>query len=96
MSANILLQRRLKNCIETILELEPVLEQFSMGKDFLTEFNRLKSFMTRLDNIFSQSLEKIREDDVMRIELATATFLQELNLPESNACERLGQQIYLQ
>lgn len=78
---NTLLRSRLKNCIETILDLEPALGEFEVGKEFLAEFSKLKNFMQRLNSVFGSSDEFIEENDVKRIEAATANFLEELKVP---------------
>jgi len=69
------LHSRLANCLETILELEPDLEQLELGHVLLAEFGQLKSFLERLDSV------RVDEDDVNRIEAATSHFLEELKVP---------------
>ena len=96
MRSNELLRSRLKNCITTILDLEPILGGFEMGNDFLAEFVRLKSFMQRLDNIFGEGQETIDEGDVARIEVATAIFLEELKAPIAGLHLQAGQHKHLQ
>jgi hypothetical protein len=71
------LLERLQNCLQTILELEPDLEQLDMGDALVKEFGMLKAFLQRLEGI------DIQEDDVRRIETATASFLEELRVPLS-------------
>ena len=71
------LQMRLTNCLQTILDLEPELERLELSEMLLQEYNVLKSFM---DNVDSVDLE---EQDVRRIEEATAGFLAELKTPLS-------------
>jgi hypothetical protein len=68
---------RISNCLQTILELEPELERLELGHVLLKEFGLLKSFLTKLDSI------DLEEDDVVRIEHATANFLDELRVPLS-------------
>ena len=65
------LQLRLKNCIQTILELEPQIGADLSDRYFVEELRR-----------FLDSVEQMRlgEDDVERLESATATFLEELGL----------------
>jgi hypothetical protein len=71
------LQQRLRNCLQTILELEPDLERLEMGEMLMKEFQVLKSFIQRLGQV------DVVEDDVARIESATANFLDELRTPLS-------------
>lgn len=88
---NDLLRSRLKNCIETILDLEPALGEFEVGREFLAEFSKLKTFMQRLDSVFGTSDEFIEENDVKRIETATANFLEELKVPFASMRVHPGQ-----
>ncbi len=76
------LQSRLRNCLQTILELEPDLEGLELGHDLMKEFDMLKSFMEKLDDV------ELQEDDVRRIETATANFLEELKGPLASLHER--------
>jgi hypothetical protein len=69
------LVHRLRNCLQTILELEPELEQLDLGDSLLKEFSMLKTFLSRIEAI------DLEETDVERIEHATASFLAELRLP---------------
>ncbi|WP_461209371.1 hypothetical protein [Desulfocurvus sp. DL9XJH121] len=73
------LQSRLMNCLETIIELERHLERLELGHVLLSEFNQLRDFMDRIDQV------AVNEEDVRRIEAATSHFLEELKGP-------LGQQ----
>jgi hypothetical protein len=66
---------RISNCLETILELEPELEKIEFGKSLLEEFDVLKDFLQRIDTV------TLSEDDVERVESATANFLEELRGP---------------
>jgi hypothetical protein len=66
---------RISNCLETILELEPELEKIELGKSLLEEFGVLKEFLERIDTV------QLNEDDVERVEQATANFLDELRGP---------------
>ncbi|WP_245577878.1 hypothetical protein [Maridesulfovibrio bastinii] len=66
---------RVSNCLETILELESELKRLDMGKSLVDEFDILKDFLTRMNNL------EVCEDDVVRIEAATANFLEELKEP---------------
>jgi len=69
------LQSRLRNCLQTIIELEPTLMKLDLGEPLLREFRLLRSFITRLDQL------EIAEADVLRIEAATNRFLDELKTP---------------
>lgn len=84
------LQSRLRNCLQTILELEPALEGLELGHDLMKEFDMLKTFMEQLDEV------ELQEDDVRRIETATANFLEELKGPLSNLSERKDVRRFLQ
>lgn len=66
---------RISNCLETILELESQLERIELGKSLLEEFDVLKDFLQRIDSV------SVSEDDVERVEAATANFLEELRAP---------------
>jgi len=66
---------RISNCLETILELEPELEKIELGKSLLEEFDVLKDFLQRIDSV------TLNEEDVERVETATANFLEELRAP---------------
>jgi len=68
---------RISNCLETILDLEPELEKIEFGKSLLEEFGVLKDFLQRIDTV------ALNEDDVERVENATANFLDELRGPLS-------------
>lgn len=69
------LQMRLKNCLQTILELEPALERLELGHVLLKDYATLRSFIEKLEEV------SLQEDDVQRIERATSNFLEELKLP---------------
>ncbi len=69
------LQLRLSNCLQTILDLEPELERLELSDMLLQEYNVLKSFMDNLNEV------ELEEQDVQRIEEATASFLDELKAP---------------
>lgn len=66
---------RITNCLQTILELEPELERLELGHSLLDEFVVLKSFLEKIDKV------EVCEEDVRRIEQATANFLEELRGP---------------
>lgn len=65
------LQIRLKNCIQTILELEPELQR--NGEDsFDEDFTNLKKYLAHVDKM------ELEEEDVRRLEDVTTLFLAEL------------------
>lgn len=66
---------RITNCLQTILELEPLLRTIDSGQLLLSEFKVLRAFMDDMDSV------SLDEDDVSRIETATERFLQELKTP---------------
>ncbi|BBD07803.1 uncharacterized protein DFE_1077 [Desulfovibrio ferrophilus] len=74
-SKTTVLQSRLMNCLETIIELERDLERLDLGHVLLSEFSQLKDFMERIDQV------AVDEEDVRRIEAATSNFLDELKMP---------------
>lgn len=63
---------RLRNCLQTILDLEPELQTMRVASPMLTELSMLKDLHAKLETLF------VQEDDVQRIEKATAQFLTEL------------------
>lgn len=66
-----ILQIRLKNCLQTILDLEPEIQK--NGEDsFDKEFSSLKTYLDHIDEL------ELAEDDVIRLENVTSIFLQEL------------------
>lgn len=71
------LTARIMNCLQTILELEPLLRTIDSGHLLLSEFKVLRAFMDDMDSV------SLDEDDVARIENATEHFLQELKTPVS-------------
>ncbi len=72
------LHDRLRNCLQTILDLEQSLEQMAMSKPILAEFDKLKDIYRRLESLL------IQEDDVRRIEEVTSSFLHELQYSMKN------------
>ena len=68
------LQIRLKNCIQTILELAPDMRSGIWGRHFDEELSTLKEYLQQVDHM------NLAEDDVQRLENATASFLAELRL----------------
>jgi DNA mismatch repair ATPase MutS len=83
---------RIRSCLQTILDLEERLEQIELGDELLDEFVHLKSFLQKVESL------ELREDDVIRIEDATANFLEELRAPLSylDEDEEGGRQRFLQ
>ncbi|MCG8529079.1 MAG: hypothetical protein MI749_00275 [Desulfovibrionales bacterium] len=72
------LKSRLRNCLHTILELEPDLDEIELRHDLRDEFGMLKMLIERINEM------ELAEDDVVRIEAATASFLEELEVPLSH------------
>ena len=66
------LQLRLKNCLQTILELEPDLRSGRWGRCFDAELRTLRQYLRQVDQM------DLAEDDVRRLETATTTLLAEL------------------
>ena len=69
---------RLKNCLLTILELEPDLECLQLPDTFRNELALLKQHLEKIGQI------EFYEEDLQRLETATAKFLDELRLPFSH------------
>jgi hypothetical protein len=72
------LQSRLRSCLQTILDLEQSLGQMDATRPILAEFVMLRDICGRIETLM------IHEDDVRRIEDATANFLHELQLSLKN------------
>jgi len=72
------LYSRLKNCLLTILELEPELERLQLPNAFHSELTLLKQHFKEIKHI------EFYEEDLQRLEMATAKFLEELRLPFSH------------
>lgn len=66
------LHTRLRSCLQTILDLEHSLGQMDVAQPILAEFAMLKEIYGRLETLL------VQEEDVRRIEDATANFLFEL------------------
>lgn len=66
------LKLRLKNCLQTILDLKEDLDAIPYGASFLPELGSLENFLSNLVNI------TVSEAEVRRVELATDKFLVEL------------------
>ena len=62
---------RLKNCIQTILEMEPTMLK-NGESSFNEDFCRLKSFLGHIEEM------DLAEADVLRLESAASSFLREL------------------
>jgi len=84
------LSARIVNCLQTILELEPLLRSLDTGQLLLSEFKTLKAFLKEMDAI------ALDEDDVERIETATERFLQELKLPVTRSRDNTAKNMTLQ
>jgi len=69
---------RLRNCLLTILELEPDLERLQLSDSFRNELALLKQHLEKIEQI------EFYEEDLQRLETATAKFLDELRLPFSH------------
>ena len=65
------LHLRLRNCIQTILELEPGIKNSDL-QIFDSDFLSLREFLSHIDQI------QVREEEVSRLEDATAHFLREI------------------
>ena len=76
-SENDVLQARLKNCLVTIVEMEPMLSRLTVHKELLKEFKQLKEIATKIANL------ELSDAEVERIEQATKVFLNELEIPRS-------------
>jgi hypothetical protein len=68
---------RLKNCLLTILELEPELERLQLPDEFRSELVLLKQHFEKIE------YAEFYEEDLQRLERATAKFLEELRVPFS-------------
>lgn len=64
------LQIRLKNCLQTILDLQPSMHKVYRA-NFAEDFSQLKAYLMRVDNM------DLREEDVERLEHMTIEFLKE-------------------
>ena len=69
---------RLKNCLLTILELESDLERLQLPGTFRNDLALIKQHLKKIEQI------EFYEEDLQRLETATATFLDELRLPFSH------------
>lgn len=72
------LRLRLRNCLETILEIRASLDSVPFGASFMPEFGSLENYLRKLEQVSPEEVE------VARVELATANFLRELKLLVEN------------
>ncbi len=70
------LQARLKNCLLTIVEMEPMLSRFSVHHELKKEFKQLREIYGKISGL------DLSDAEVQRIESATETFLKELEIPD--------------
>lgn len=69
------LRMRLKNCLQTILELEPDINALHANVRFSEDMRTLRDYLARVGGL------DLTEEDVLRLERATARFLKELRFP---------------
>ncbi len=74
MENNMHLRLRLKNCLQTILDLRDDIDSMPFGSAFTGEIGALESFLEKLADI------SLNEYEVRRVEFATSKFLDELEL----------------
>lgn len=67
---------RLMNCLETILEMESQLRSIREAGELVMEINALRTLIHDLKQVHIP----VDDAEVLRIELATTTFLQELEV----------------
>ncbi len=84
------LQLRLKNCLQTILDVESDVSKYPLYSAFKPEMETLKKYLIDVDNL------ELSEDEVLRLENATTQFLSELYLPMSEGAENNNKQRVLQ
>lgn len=65
------LQIRLKNCLQTILELQPAMRK-RYKSCFAEDFPRLREYIEKIQNM------ALNEEEVARLEKMTAAFLREV------------------
>jgi len=70
-------QVRLLNCLLTIVELEPWIRKLPFDSDLNAEFKYIKKIIKQVKDF------DLTEEDVWRIEKATADFLDEIREPLS-------------
>ena len=71
------LQARVLNCLLTIVELEPLIRMLPFDSDLRSELRFIKNIVNQVNKF------ELSDDDVLRIEKATANFLDEISLPLS-------------
>lgn len=84
------LRMRLQNCLQTILELEPDISSLHAGARFSSDMRTLKNYLVRVEKM------TLAEKDVLRLERATARFLEELRFPLSRDLQENGKKRILQ
>ncbi len=71
-----ILQARLRNCLATIVEMEPLLNRLSVHHELEKEFKQLRDISGKISGL------DLSDAEVQRIESATETFLKELEVPD--------------
>ncbi len=66
------LRARLRNCLLTIVEMEPIIKDLDLQSALSSEFRQVKEFSGRVSGL------DLSQSEVEKIEEATALFLQEL------------------
>jgi hypothetical protein len=92
MNTDQLLQIRLRNCLQTILDFNESMEAKGFGFAFSGELKLLREFLGRLDSMV------LSEADVLRIEDATAVFFGELRgfFDQEHSLQNSGAQFRVQ
>ncbi len=72
------LHLRLKNCLQTIIDIESDVELYPLYGVLKSEMDTLKKFLIEIESM------ELSEDDVVRLEDATTLFLNEIYLLSSN------------
>jgi hypothetical protein len=80
-----ILQHRLLNCLQTIIDLEEELGSRDVDINLSQELGTLKRVMLNIDQL------EISEIDVQRVEQATTRFLEELSGPLQDLLQRRSQ-----
>jgi hypothetical protein len=80
-----ILQHRLLNCLQTIIDLEEELGSRDVDINLSQELGTLKRVMLHIDQL------EISEIDVQRVEQATTRFLEELSGPLQDLLQRRSQ-----
>ncbi len=84
------LQLRLKNCLQTILEIESDMGKYPLYDALKSDMEILKKYLADVDNL------ELSEEDVLRLEQATTSFLSELYLPLAEGAKIVNKNIVLQ